>query len=138
MKKLLVMFAVMTSISALAEKANFSVQQLQSPRVDGVIKLVIIPKAGGKLAVTYNPNHCALPNGPCTEMGSSYEVVEPNVIEDRRRVDGDLVLELTQDITLYVSIGRGTDGIVQYTAVVKKMGEQTFKMTPNVLMNLSR
>jgi hypothetical protein len=135
MKKIIVLIAAFASLNAFAEKATFTVTKLQSPIVNGVLKLVIVPQVDGKLAVSYNPNTCSA-SGMCTKMATSYDLVEAKVVADRRPVDGSLILELTPEITLIVGSGNRVDGMISYTAEVNMMGKESFKLTPNVDLNL--
>ena len=117
-----------------AESVTFKTFALKSGYIDGVGRIEISPSKGGFLRLTQDKNKCDSEGIGCTRMAVLSTVVRARVIEDRRPVDGDLVLELTPEISLSVGSGNNREGWIYYNCLVKKNSGEivTIKMTANV------
>jgi hypothetical protein len=123
-----------------AESVSFGLTSLKSGYVPGIGRIEISPEEKGMLRVSHDPNICD-PEGRCTRMPVFSWVVEPTVIEDGRPYDGDLLLGLTEKISLSVGSGFNIEGLIYYSAIVKTHadGEGTsVPLKPNVSVILSK
>jgi hypothetical protein len=93
------------------------------------------------LRVSHDPNICDTDRGICSQRPFFSWIVEPTVISDSRPFDGDLLLGLTEKISLSVGSGFNIEGLIYYSAIVKTHadGEGTsIPLKPNVSVILSK
>jgi hypothetical protein len=124
-----------------SESISFGLNSLKSGYVQGIGRIEISPEGKGMLRVSHDPNICDPETGICTRMPVYSWIVEPTVIEDSRPSDGDLLLGLTEKISLSVGSGFNIEGLIYYSAIVKTHadGEGTsVPLKPNVSVILSK
>ena len=119
MKTLLMISALLLATSiAQASSVKFESAHLvgiESSTTGGVKRIFITATADGKLIINFD------------------EVVDAQVISDRRAADGALELNLGKGRTLVVTSGFSADGLTHYYL---KTGTETIELKPNVFLNV--
>ncbi|MFI5390321.1 MAG: hypothetical protein ACHQYQ_03085 [Bacteriovoracales bacterium] len=141
LSKILMFVAFGFSNIGFSESISFGLTSLKSGYVPGIGRIEISPEEKGLLRVSHDPNICDTERGICTQMPVHSWIVEATVIEDSRPADGDLLLGLTEKISLSVGSGFNIEGLIYYSAIVKTNanGEGTrVPLKPNVSIILSK
>lgn len=127
MKILLAAVAVLlVSGTANADSISFRMS-FRSDYVDGIGRVTIHQAEGGQLTVFQDPNTCTKNGRLCTRIAVRMDTITPKVIEDRRPLDGPLLLQLVEGVVLEVGSGYNIDETITYVAIVTK-NETTTRM----------
>jgi len=121
MSELQVLVDVVKSKSALADihtRASWS-----SGYVDQFGKITIDDLGDGQFRVDHDRNTCSADGMACTKMAFPVDIVKPQVVQDRRNVDGSLILHLNDRFDFEVTAGFRT-GKIRYFAIDQSLNRK--------------
>ena len=128
MRKLLLLAATFFMTSSAFADVAFLFAGFDSGYVAGAGKVSIRSVEDGKLWVQWDQNSCSPDGRSCTRLAYPGETVTPIVLQDKRPVDGNLIIGLTQDIQLTVGSGHNSTGTINYSVTLTKGDGQTVRV----------